>query len=242
MRIKIENRLLENYPEVHIGFLVAQVEVRKLSPEVESLKQQLASHLQNLGMNATNFTIHPKIAVWRSIYENAFQVKPKTYRSSIESLLRRVLTGQELWRICNVVDLYNCCSILSLLPMGGYDLDKISGDIHIRYGNSGEVFYPLGGKEKVSVQSNHVVYADGEKVLCWLWNHKDSKETAIDENTKKVVFFIDGFSQEEVEKGLKTLAEYLKLIGCIPSQNGVLHKNNPLLHDPIGSEIQSGPF
>jgi DNA/RNA-binding domain of Phe-tRNA-synthetase-like protein len=224
MQIRIDAQILEKFPNVQIGFLAARVTVKKHDPFVESLKQGLNQNLQGQGINATNFAAHPAIAVWRDIYEKTFLMKPKTYRSSIESLLKRVVTGKELWTICNVVDLYNCCSILSLLPIGGYDLRKISGDIQIRFGKTAENFRGLGEKESVSVQPHHVVYADAKRILCWLWNHKDSAETFIDEATESVIFFIDSFDLNEVQSALKQLSNLLEKIGCTPLESGILNQ------------------
>lgn len=226
MMVRID-QILERYPDAQIGFLVARVTVKNSDPFVESLKQRLKSHLQEQGIHETNFTIHPAIALWRKIYEEDFHVKPKTYRSSVESLLRRVVTGKELWNICNVVDLYNCCSIFSLLPMGGYDLKKVSGDIEIRFGKPGETFLGLGERQKINVGPHQVVYADDERILCWLWNHKDSAETCIDEATESVLFFIDSFDFDQVQNALKQLKENLKGINCTPLESGVLNQTSP---------------
>ncbi len=227
MLINIEGEVLEKYPEIEIGYLVAQVSVKKSDPFVESLKKCLGNHLQEQGINATNFVAHPSISLWRKIYEEDFQVNAKTYRSSIEALLRRVVTGKEIWNICNVVDLYNCCSILSLLPMGGYDLKKVSGGIAIRYAKEGESFLGIAEREKVAVRSNHVVYADDERIMCWLWNHKDSAETCIDDSSKYVLFFIDSFEHDRVQVALKQLAEYLTKIKCLPLESGILNRISP---------------
>lgn len=224
MLINIDKEIFEQYPQVEIGYLIAQVSIRKSHPFVENLKQSLGEHLRNQGIHPTNFVIHPNIALWRGIYEENFGVKAKTYRSSIEALLRRVVTGKEIWNICNVVDLYNCCSILSLLPMGGYDMNKINGDIKIRYAKEGELFLGLGEREKIKASSRHVVYADDQRIMCWLWNYKDSSETCIDENSKDVVFFIDGFEHNKVQTALQQLAENLEQIQCVPLKTGVLNK------------------
>lgn len=226
MFIHLEDKILEKYPQTEIGYLVAQVCVKQQDPFVETLKLTLKDHLQGQGINATNFAIHPSIAIWRKIYEEHFGVKAKTYRSSIESLLRRIVTGKDFWNICNVVDLYNCCSILSLLPMGGYDLNKVSGDIRIRYAKESEPFLGLGERQKIEAKSQHVVYADEQRILCWLWNHKDSAKTCIDENSKHVVFFIDAFDHDQVRMALKQLAEHLEKIQCIPLEHGILNKRH----------------
>lgn len=230
MLLRIEDKVLEKYPEMEIGYVVAQVSVIKKDPFVESLKLCLLKALEEKGINATNFAAHPSISIWREIYENDFLVKPKTYRSSIEALLKRVVTGKEIWNICNVVDLYNCCSVFSLLPMGGYDLDKISGDIVVRYAKEGELFQGLGEREKVEVKANHIIYGDDKRVLCWLWNHKDSAETGIDENSKNLVFFIDSARRAEAERipqALQLLTDNLEKIQGVTFRKGVLNKLTP---------------
>lgn len=230
MQISLDKEILEKYPDTQIGYLVAHVSVKHRDPLVDSLKNSLANHLQDQGINATNFAIHPSIAIWRKIYEQDFSVKAKTYRSSIESLLRRVVTGKGIWNISNVVDLYNYCSILTLLPMGGYDLNKISGDIDIRYAKDEEPFHSLGEKEPIKAKAHHVVYADQKNIICWLWNHKDSSQTCIDENTQYALFFIDAFECKSVQNALQLLKDHLIKIDCIPLEEGVLNKKSPQAH------------
>lgn len=230
MLVKIEHEVLEKYPEAEIGYLVAQVNVKKNDLFVESLKQTLEKHLQKQGINATNFAVHPSISQWRKIYEKDFQMKAKTYRSSIESLLQRIVTGKKIWNICNVVDLYNCCSILSLLPMGGYDLKKLSGEVKIRYAKDGESFWGLGEKERITTKSNQVVYADDQRIICWLWNHKDSAETSIDETSQYVLFFIDSFEHNKVELALNEFEKNLEKIQCFSLEKGILNRASPQAH------------
>jgi DNA/RNA-binding domain of Phe-tRNA-synthetase-like protein len=227
MLVRIDNEVLKKYPDVEIGYLVARVSVKKEDPFVANLKQGLGKHLQDLGINATNFAIHPSISLWRKIYEDDFQVKAKTYRSSIEALLRRVVTGKEVWNICNVVDLYNCCSLYSLLPMGGYDIHKVKGDIAIRYAKEGETFLPLGDWQPIETKPHHIVYADDQRVICWLWNHKDSADTCIDEQSEYVIFFIDAFDHEKMQMAIKHLAQNLECIQGAAIESGILNRSCP---------------
>lgn len=225
MWIKIDDKIFEKYPQTEIGYLIAQVTVSKSDPYVENLKLGLEKHLCSLGINPTNFVTHPAISLWRKIYEADFEVKAKTFRSSIEALLKRVVTGKGIWNISNVVDLYNCCSLLSLLPMGGYDLCKISGDIKIRFAKEGETFLGLGEREKTEIRPNHVVYADDQRIMCWLWNHKDSAETCIDDHSKSVIFFVDAFEQSSVRAALQLLSKELNRIHSVPLQSGILNSS-----------------
>lgn len=230
MQIRIDEIVLNTFPQTEIGYLIAEVEVRAKHPFVEELKSSLKNYLETQGINPTTFAVHPSIAVWRSIYEECFKVKAKSYRSSIEALVKRIVTGKELWNINCIVDLYNCCSIHSLLPMGGYDLNKISGDISIRFGKETETFLGLGEWIKTEVKPNHVVYADEKTILCWLWNHKDSQETCIDEKTKKVIFFVDAFDHEKNCNALKQLENCLEKIQCTTTEKGTLNRSFPEIY------------
>lgn len=231
MVVRIEDQVLEKYPEAQIAYLVAKVSVNKNEPFVEGLKVGLKETIKSQGIDANNFLNHSNIFIWRKIYEKDFHVNVKNYASSVEALLARVLKGKKLWDICNIVDLYNCCSIAHLLPMGGYDLSKVSGDITIRFGHEQDRFLGLGEREPSRVKSDHVVYADANKVLCWLWNYKDSAETCIDMNTKEVVFFIDSAQEsthQSLQKALQALMANLEKINCSPVVHGILNRTSPV--------------
>ena len=54
--------------------------------------------------------------------------------------MRRVLKGQDLYRINNAVDACNLASLRFLLPIGMYDLDRVDGDVMLRVGKAGEEY------------------------------------------------------------------------------------------------------
>lgn len=225
MLISLDEAVLVKYPECQIGYMLAHVRVKKSDPFVEYLKEALTAFLTKNGINRANFAAHPAVQLWRKIYEEDFCLKAKSYPSSIEALLRRVATGRGIWNISTVVDLYNVCSVFSLLPMGGYDFNKISRNVQIRFAREGESFYGLGGC-RATATSNQVVYSDSERIISWLWNHKDARETSIDENTTKALFFIDSFNQTQTEFALQILEEKLHQISCSSITTGILNHEN----------------
>jgi lysyl-tRNA synthetase class 2 len=111
--------------------------------------------------------------------------------------------------------------------MGGYDLSKISGNIKIRYANQGEPFLGLGERTSIQAASNHVIYSDDKRIICWLWNHKDSAETCINTDSKTVLFFIDSFDLAKTEAALDLLSKHLESIRCIPEKKGILNALSP---------------
>ena len=157
-------------------------------------------------------------------------MKPKTFPPSVVALTRRVIRHGALNNISSYVDLYNYISVKHQFPMGAYDLRKINGDISLRYGVVGESFSPLGQDESVSVEERHVVYSDAEKVLCWLWNYKDSKFSYVDENTEYALLFIDSVGKpvtSTVQSALDEFNKQMTVIGNEVLMSGILTADTP---------------
>jgi len=81
----------------------------------------------------------PPLQEARRLY-HAVGIQPSRIRPSSEALLRRVLKGQDLYAINNVVDACNLASLEFLLPIGLYDLDRVQGDVTVRLGRAGEEY------------------------------------------------------------------------------------------------------
>lgn len=223
--ITIDPKVAADYPAAKIGWLIADVKVRKNHPHVDALKKSLAQNLAERSVTEENISAQPDIAKWRAVY-GAMGVKPSKYRSSLEALTRRVVKGQEMWSVSSVVDCYNCVSVLTSLPMGAHDTSRVEGTMTLRYGREGEKFLPLGdGGETVSVDPKNILYADESKVCCWLWNHRDTRLAAVTEETEEALFIVDtAFPPHltSIRQGLKTLAEHLERIGCTPKESSVI--------------------
>ncbi|MCF0248111.1 MAG: hypothetical protein HUJ86_05820, partial [Synergistes sp.] len=172
---------------------------------------------------------HPDLRRWRETYSK-MGVKPSKYRCSLEALLRRIFKG-DIWSVSDVVDCYDCVSALNLLPMGAHDMTKLRGDMVLRFANEGEKFYPLGaGDSVVDCAPPQVVYADDEKICCWLWNYRDTRDACVDDDTREALFLVDNAFDTEwrtAEEGVNALADELTAIGCTVLDKGVVSAANP---------------
>ncbi|OLT16805.1 hypothetical protein BJF80_05730 [Serinicoccus sp. CUA-874] len=132
----------------------------------------------------------PHVAAWREAYR-AFGAKPQRTRPSLEALLRRVEGG--LPRVNRLTDLYNAVSVQHQIPLGGEDLDRYAGpprlvraagDEHFETLASGEaaVEHPLPGE---------VVWRDDEGVTCRRWNWRQTRRTALTDDTTAALFILD---------------------------------------------------
>jgi len=86
----------------------------------------------------------------RDLYRK-FGIDPTRTRPSSEALLRRLRKGEPLPRINSLVDVANAMSVQLQVPVGLYDLDKVSGEeLVVRLGTEGESYVGMG-KERVNV-------------------------------------------------------------------------------------------
>ncbi len=140
----------------------------------------------------------------RRLYR-AFGVDPTRTRPSSEALLRRVLKGQDLYRINRLVDAVNWASLALLLPIGFYDLDRVEGDLEIRVGRAGESYEGIR-KGEVHLEGRLTV-ADAAGPMGSPTS--DSARTSIGSGTTRalgVVFAPGDFPRLEMEEGLGRLA------------------------------------
>ena len=95
----------------------------------------------------------PGIQPVRATYR-ALGLDPTKHRPSSEALLRRVLKGQELYRINTLVDALNLCSLRFLVPFGLYDFDQLKPPVALKLGAAGEG-YPGIRKEFINVAERY---------------------------------------------------------------------------------------
>ena len=211
--MRFRAKVLEGYPGVHIGVLVGRgLKNASVHPTVEEAKRESLEALPGkLGDGPA--TRHPFIASWREMYRS-FGTKAGDYRPSAEALARRALKEGALPRINSAVDAYNAVSVRHLVPMGGFDLDRVRGDIVLRFSEGGEEFTPLGPAAAEETYPGEVVYADDARVLTRRWNYRDCEETKITVDTVNVAMFVDGspaIPRAVVENALKDLEGLLRV-------------------------------
>lgn len=217
MHIHLDPRLAGAFPGLFVCGFIARLD-RAPDP------MRAAAHLafgvrqaQAALAGLETVTSDPGLAEWRRAYGDA-GLKPSRHRSSIEALARRALKG-DLSPINPLVDLYNGCSLADLAPLGAVDLDRLAGErIDFRLANPDvDHFAPLGGEpDAFPLSDNLPVYAAGSEVLCWGFNCRDSRRTALSEETRSVLFLSEGVTalhRDRAVTALQRLADLLLLEG-----------------------------
>ncbi len=209
MNLKIDSSIIEKFPELKIGVLIAKNINNSISnDELKQEMRNIESHIKG------NFELQtlvdlPFIKDWRNAY-SSFGAKPKTFKNSVESLLRRILKGDDLPDINTVVNLYNLISVKYVVPAGGDDIDKVDGDIVLTIAKGCEQFTLLGSMKKEVAESGEVIYRDNKEILCRRWNWSECDKTKMTPETKNVIIVLEALAsitKERLKQALQELKE-----------------------------------
>ena len=124
---------------------------------------------------------------------------PSRYRLACESLFRRLVKGNGLYRVNNVVDAGNVLSIELAKSTAVLDYDKLQGDIFIRIGTADDIYYGIG-RGLINV-TNIPLYVD--EVSPFGSPTSDTERTSISMDTKKILLMVicfDELDKENIKK------------------------------------------
>ena len=142
------------------------------------------------------------IAATRAAYK-AFGKDPNRYRPSAEALCRRIVKEKSLYRIDTLVDLINLVSVHTGYSIGGFDEEKIQGDIlELGVGKAGEIFHGIG-RGGLNIEGLPV-FRDSQGGIGTPTS--DEERTKITLGTTRLLTIINGYSGSD---GLKDAVSYL---------------------------------
>lgn len=143
MEVIISDKIRTAAPEYFMVLVEADVVNTPTSDELWHEIEEYSAFLRS-SMEVSQVNKRPGIAATRQAYK-ACGKDPNRYRPASESLCRRVVKGLELYRIDALVDLINLISMQTGYSIGGFDRDKIQGDVlTLGVGEEGEPFEGIG--------------------------------------------------------------------------------------------------
>ena len=230
MKVKISSEILKKYREVNKGIIISKnlnnQENQAEKPIDLLIKQAQIDKKQEI--NQEEILEIPSIAKWREIYRS-FGAKPSKFRNSAEALIRRILKT-DLYKINNLVDIYNYISIKYILTIGGEDIDQLKGDLILDFAKGDEEFIPLGETENQPPWKGEVIYKDGEGAICRCWNYREADRTKLTKGTKNAIIVIENMLPEKNKEFQQALEESKQLIEkyCdADCEVKILNKENP---------------
>ncbi|MEI6677499.1 MAG: phenylalanine--tRNA ligase beta subunit-related protein [Mariniphaga sp.] len=194
-------------PELVLGCIECNVVIAEEIIELWSQIETVCSAFKESYEFAVIGT-HPAIKASRMAYRLCGK-DPARYRLSSEALIRRAVKGYPLYHINNVVDLVNLISLESGMSIGGYDAEKISGNVFFDIGRKDEAYEAIGrGEMNIEFLPvfRDIISAFGSPT-------SDSLRTSVTCSTKRFLMIVVGFSGEAdtrqtVEQSIVLLKKY----------------------------------
>lgn len=210
MKIAISKSIVEKCPQLELKIITCKVKNSassdllwlELDNEIEEFKKKYA---------ISDISKRPAIAATRLVYK-VLGKDPNRYRPSSEALCRRILREIPIYKVSTLVDIINFVSIRSGFSIGGFDLDKIQGNIDLKIGKADDEFEAIG-RGPLNVEGLPL-YCDNVGGIGTPTS--DNERTKITENTINILLIINGYGGNDalnatVEFTEKLLSKYAQL-------------------------------
>lgn len=193
MKINIALELKNKLPEFTVIAYTMTVD-NNTTWEVDELIGEVKKEYYNFTA-LTEVVKIPKIKVSRDGYKKLGK-DPSHTRLACEALLRRVVKGDELYRLGDIIDLGNILSIKTMRSVCVVDADKIVGDVTIRIGTKEDEYYGIN-RGQINVDKIPL-YTDD---LGPFGNPtSDTNRTKVTVDTKNILIMIICFNQDDMEE------------------------------------------
>jgi DNA/RNA-binding domain of Phe-tRNA-synthetase-like protein len=194
-------------PELVLGCIECNVVIAEELIELWSQIETVCSTFKE-SCELAEVGSHPAIKASRMAYRLCGK-DPARYRLSSEALMRRAVKGYPLYHINNVVDLVNLISLESGMSIGGYDAEKVSGNVIFDIGRKDEPYEAIGrGEMNIEFLPvfRDLISAFGSPT-------SDSVRTSVTTGTRRFLMIVVGFSGEAntrqtVEQSIDLLKKY----------------------------------
>ena len=207
MKITIDKSISNTLPEFNIVALLMDVETKETGDDIKELIKQYQDNTKEEYSSLEDVLNIPLIKKARDSYKMLGK-DPSRYRLACESLLRRIVKGNDLYIINNLVDIGNLLSIDFKRSTAVLDYDKIKGDIIIRRGLASDIYEGIG-RGIINVE-NIPVYVDD--VSPFGSTTSDTTRTSVTLETKKMLLFIvcfdEGCHEVEINKAIELYKKY----------------------------------
>jgi DNA/RNA-binding domain of Phe-tRNA-synthetase-like protein len=213
VKLIVSSRVFDLFPDYMRGVVLAHDVNNRESPcEVIDLLRS-AEEMARISLKDTDVGSHPHVSSWREVYR-LLGIKPSKFRSSIESMLRRVMRGDPLPSINTLVDIGNIISLRYLIPAGGHAIDVLHGDMELRPATGVEQFIPFGSDQPEHPEPDEIIFVDGDEVMTRRWTWRQANHTLVQTDTSAIEFNLDALppvNREAVTAAAQDMQALIKL-------------------------------
>ncbi len=207
-KINISHEISNVLPGTRLGCIQCKVRVEPSGPELDELSQKVIADIR-AALTIGEVSRVPTIKAAKDAYRKLGK-DPSRYRPSAEALTRRIVNGKELYKISNVIDTLNLISLKSGFSIGGYNAEKIEGEISFGIGKTGEPYEAIG-RGAFNIE-NLPVFRDARGAFGSPTS--DSMRSMVTEVTHEFLMIIIDFADDrQLEETMKEAVAWLQTYG-----------------------------
>jgi DNA/RNA-binding domain of Phe-tRNA-synthetase-like protein len=171
----------------------------------------------------------PEIQAWRRAFAQ-MGLKPTQYRCASEALLRRYRKDKALPHIHPLVDLCNAVSVAYAIPIAVFDLDRVEGNLEVRYADGAELYLAFSG-ETEHPAPGEVVFADAaSQAHARRWTNRQSALSAVRPDSARALIVAEALHDNavaDVAALLDELQHVLTVVRAEPDRVALLSSDQP---------------
>lgn len=219
MYLKLDNDLSSKFPGLRARVInIRGVSIAPVKAGLEAFKGRVfgeAAKRWNLDELKDN-------QVFRAYRDFFWKVKvdPTKIRPASEALLRKILRGNPLPTVNTLVDAYNLASVVTSIPFGAFDTDRMHGALIMREARPGEEFLGIGMDKPIQLSGGEAVIQDDERLIA-VYPYRDADYSKVTTSTRNLLLMtcgVPGIGAEELEKAEAIAVDYItRFCGGAPS-------------------------
>ncbi|MBW3015883.1 hypothetical protein KY330_05665 [Candidatus Woesearchaeota archaeon] len=205
MKIKVQKDVFKKIPKLKVGVLVFT------GIDNFSKKKEIDKMLNTIENYARATYVDEKLSevLLLQNWHRVFKIK-RSFKTAIEPMISAILKGKEVPRRNSIVDICNFIMLKHMIPIGTDDLDKIEGDIKVKFSKGTEVF--KAGRKAESPIRGEIIYTDNKEVLSRRFSWKEAEKTKVSYGTKNVLVYLDAIPPIEKDDLKRIMDEIIELV------------------------------
>jgi len=210
MYLKLDEGLSSKFPglKARVTYLRG-LTIKDRSQELENIKAQVFADAAKR-WNVDELKDNPVFRAYRDFFWKV-KVDPTKTRPASEALLRRILRGNPLPTINTLVDAYNLASVLTSIPFGAFDTDRMRGTPVMREARAGEEFLGIGMEKPILLTGGEAVMQDDDRLVA-VYPYRDADYSKVISSTRNILLLscgVPGIGDDALEAAEKIGVDYI---------------------------------
>ena len=166
-------------------------------PRLEEFKEEIFAEVKQK-FTLESLKDEPVFRAYRDFFWK-IGIDPTKIRPAAEALIRKLLGGKTIPRINTAVDAYNLASMSTCIAIAAFDIDKLDGEITMRFANSGESFLGIGMDEPVTLAGGEIIMTDRSRLIA-IYPYRDADYSKITIKTRDLMLVSCGVPSIPIDR------------------------------------------